>query len=488
MYWPKNWFAPSKSSKVLIGLSLCFALLYSSISLVNHYCFRTYALDLGAYTNALYDYRQFHWNDSTVFKSQAENLLADHFDLYLILFSPLSYLFGSYTLLLVQMGSILLGGFGIYALFNLMQKNKKYSLLVVLYFYTFFAIFSALAFDYHSNIVAATILPWMFYFLKKEAYVRASIILLFIIVGKENMSFWMFFVLLGLSIEHYKNKKQRTFCFFAALFSLFAFLFITKIAMPAFSNHNQFLQFHYSFLGENYSQAIAYLFQHPLESLQALFVNHNNSTHGNFVKAEFHFTILCCGLPLLIKKPQYLIMLVPLYGQKLYHDDFVKWSIGFNQYCIEFAPILTIGIFSTILSLQNKKVRNWATILVLLFSMAVSIRMMNHTIIYNKMRNIQFFKKYHYQSNYKVSELHHQFNQIPQKAIVSCQSNFLPHLSLRNSIYQFPIIKDASYIIVAEFENPYPLSTEAFKEKVNELKQNPEWQLIYDGEILIFKK
>ena len=72
----------------LIILVILFASLYSFISLVNHYNFRTYALDLGLYTNALYDYLHLQWNDSSVFKEINENLLADHFDLYLIIFSP----------------------------------------------------------------------------------------------------------------------------------------------------------------------------------------------------------------------------------------------------------------------------------------------------------------------------------------------------------------------------------------------------------------
>ncbi len=84
-----------------------FGIIYSLISLVNHYCFRTYALDLGAYTNALYDYIHLQWNDSSVFKEVPENLLSDHFDLYLILFSPFIYLFKTYTLLIIQIISVL---------------------------------------------------------------------------------------------------------------------------------------------------------------------------------------------------------------------------------------------------------------------------------------------------------------------------------------------------------------------------------------------
>ena len=78
----------NRIDKRLFLVVVVFGILYCMISLVNHYNFRTYALDLGAYTNALYDYVHFRWNDSTVFKEVGENLLSDHFDLYLIIWSP----------------------------------------------------------------------------------------------------------------------------------------------------------------------------------------------------------------------------------------------------------------------------------------------------------------------------------------------------------------------------------------------------------------
>ena len=112
----------------LIMAMAAFATIYVLISLVNHYNFRTYALDLGLYTNALWDYAHFQWNDSGVFKQVNENLLADHFDLYLIIFSPFSYIFGSYTLLILQISFVLLGGAGVYRYFLLSEKTKHYAL------------------------------------------------------------------------------------------------------------------------------------------------------------------------------------------------------------------------------------------------------------------------------------------------------------------------------------------------------------------------
>lgn len=89
-----------KDNQISLLISLAFPIVYSLIVFYNHHCFRTFALDLGVYTNALYDYSHLQWNDAGVFKTEARNLLSDHLDLSLILIAPFSLLFGQYTLLL----------------------------------------------------------------------------------------------------------------------------------------------------------------------------------------------------------------------------------------------------------------------------------------------------------------------------------------------------------------------------------------------------
>ena len=98
--------------------------LYCLISLVNHYLFKTYTLDLGLYTHAMYDYAHFRIDDCSMFKDARQSILSDHFDLYLMLLSPLVYVFGTYTLLIVQIIGILLGGWGIYKLIGLYTDDR----------------------------------------------------------------------------------------------------------------------------------------------------------------------------------------------------------------------------------------------------------------------------------------------------------------------------------------------------------------------------
>ena len=94
-------------NKWLWSIFIISGLVFCEISLVNHYLFRTTSLDLGLYNHSLYDYVHFKTASYINAGVPFSNLLNDHFELYPILFAPFCYIFGSYTMLLVQIAAIL---------------------------------------------------------------------------------------------------------------------------------------------------------------------------------------------------------------------------------------------------------------------------------------------------------------------------------------------------------------------------------------------
>ncbi len=465
-----------------------FAIIYFLISIVNHYYFRTYALDLGAYTNALYDYIRFQWNDSTVFREIGENLLADHFDLYLIIFSPLSLVFGSYTLLIVQIVFILVGGIGVYMYFLLSEKTGRYALYAAIYFYLFFGVISALSFDYHSNTIAAALLPWFFYWLKREKILASILMLIIILISKENISLWMAFVCLGLLIEYWKKPFWRYYLLLAFSFCILYFVLVTTVVMPAISNKLAYPHFHYSFLGSTPSEALLFLVEHPIESLKTLFINHINHPSGDYVKLEFFLLLLVSGLYIMVRKPAYLIMLIPLFFQKLYHDNISMWGIS-AQYSVEFATVLAIGIFTAIAEIRRALLRKILLILSLSGCLLATCRIMDYTMMHTDKSRIRIYQGKHYTRDYDVKKVHNALGMIPPGAIVSAQSSFVPHLALRDHIYQFPIIKDAEYIVISTKEASYPLKKETLIKKIEKLKESAEWEVLYEEDgFCIFRR
>lgn len=474
--------------RYIIVAAVFFTIIYCLISLVNHYNFRTYALDLGAYTNALWDYAHLKWNDSAVFLDAEKNLLADHFDIYLILFSPFVYLFGTYTLLIIQILFVVAGGIGVYRFFNLKDNTRQYAVAASLYYYLFFGLLSAISFDYHSNAVAVALLPWLFVFLRRKQVMRASIMLLFLLVAKENVSLWIAFVCLALFIEYRKDRSLRRFLLAGFGISICYFILITFVVMPAIAGQAAYPHFNYSVLGNGPAEAIIFLLTNPIESVQAFFTNHTADPVGDFVKLEFILLLIVSGLYILLRKPAYLLMLLPIFFQKFFHDNVSMWGFS-DQYAVEFAPVMAIGIFSSIAVMKSTLLKKTLLFLSLAGCLTASIRIMDNTVFFTDKSRIRIYKEAHYRRDYDVRKVYNALEMIPADAIVSAQSPFVPHLALRDRIYQFPIIKDAAYIVLSTHELPYPLTGDEFQVKAETFLNSPEWKVIYSGEgFMILRK
>lgn len=473
----KTLFSNYQSNKGIYITSLIFATIYGLISFVNHYNFRTYSLDLGVYTNALYDYIHFQWNDSTSFKPAAENLLADHFDIYLILFSPLSLIFKSYTLLIVQWIAIIFGGIGIYNFFRHKVDSKRYAILASIHFYSFFGIYSSLNFDYHSNVVAAMLVPWLFLSLSKRKYIHSWIWLVLILIAKENMSLWMIFLCSGLGFIYRKDKTTRNQLLLMTLFSSVYFIAIVQYVMPNISNGEAYPHFHYTSIGNNPLDALLFIIQHPIETAKLFFTNRNNLPYGDYVKLETFSFLLLSGLLILFKRPVFIFMLLPIFAQKMLHDNVTFW--GFDaQYNIEFTPILTIGVFLILLELKSIKVRNVLAFTCVFLSIIITVRSMDNTVIWSDKTRVRFYQKKHYTKNYDVAKVHDALNTIPKNAIVSAQSPYVPHLALRNTIYEFPKLNNAEYIIFNLTEEASSLPRNEFLDITSLILMDPNWEKV----------
>jgi uncharacterized membrane protein len=463
-----------------------FAILYAMVSPLNHYLFRTYALDYGAYTNALYDYVHLQWNDSGVFRVLSENLLADHFDLYLIILSPCSLIFGTYTLLIFQLLSLLLGGVGVYRYF--MHTGKpSIALFSALYYFLFFGIYGALSSDYHSNVIAVNLIPWFFLAINRQRMAAATVLLIAMLIAKENMGLWLTFVCVGLAIEHRKNSLIRNYLLIASACCAFYFFLVISVFMPSLANPDIFRKFNYGVLGNSYGEALLYLVSHPLESIHILFINHTQQIEGNYVKAELWVMLGAAGLPILVRKPHYLLMLIPIFFQKLYHDNCIVWGIA-KHYTIEFAPILAVGVFSIISEWSKVRLIKPVAMMMLISSFACTIHSMDSTMAQTPKAPLRIYQHQHYTRNYDVALVHQQLNALPPDAIVSAQSPFLPHLSLRDNAYEFPKIHDAQYIVYSYKEDPYPATPARFDSITHALSQSQEWQTLYAGDVVVLKR
>lgn len=410
--------------------------LYALISLVNHYLFKTYALDLGLYTHALYDYAHFRVADCSMFKVVEQNLLSDHFDLYLIILSPLVYVFGSYTLLLVQIAAVLLGGWGVYKLIGLYTDDDWLPILATATFFFSFGIIQAIAFDYHSNVLTAMMLPWLLYFLKREKFSLATLFAVLFVIGKENMSLWLFFVALGLMWDYRKDRKTLWYLTGYAAFSIVYFFVINMVVMPKLGGSGGGFA-RYAYLGDNYAEIAKYLVSHPSELVRILFTNTLGKPHYDGIKAEFYLCALATGMIFTLLKPNYFLMLVPLIAQKMLASDRLFWGISF-QYSVEFMPVLVISSFLVIVKVKKHLPQLLLACALLLSTVLTTFYTVGVPRALILVDQLCVYQGRHYeQKEFDAQYARQLIKKIPDDASVCAGRMFVPHLALRPEIYDF---------------------------------------------------
>lgn len=446
-----------QSRTAAVAVLATAAVAYTLLSVVNHLCFRTFGLDLGLYTHALYNYSHLQADDCTFFLPEARNLLSDHFDLYLVLFSPLVWLFGSYTLLIVQIVAVLFGTWGVYRLIG--EYSHALRLPAMIAFLSFFGIWHALSFDYHSNVVAAMWVPWLLYWLRRGRYGLFCMAVVIVCIGKESMPLWLSFVLAALLIDYRHDRKAMAWIGGAIVFCVTYLLVVTQVVMPALCPEpaQGFGRYHY--MGDNFGAVALWIASHPWETLKNLFVNFSGNPANEGLKAEFYFCLLISGGILCTVRPQWLLPLVPLVAQKMLADDITLWGITY-QYNVEFAVVVIPIAFIVIAGWKAWWLRLAAAVLVPLMCIGITLYTVSlnpHLKTWVRSENVRLHDSRHYhQATFSTRYARQLMAQIPTDASVCASSCFTPHLALRDEIYLYPngLNYTPEYLLVTADDNP----------------------------------
>ena len=479
----------SKHFSLILVLTF-FALIFASITFVNHYNFRTYGWDLGINQNAIYDYAHFRWNDCMIMQPQFTNVLSDHFALYPLLVSPFYWIFGEWTMLIFQFLAILFGGFGIYKYVLNLTKNTTISTLAVAHFFSFYGIYSALSFDYHDNVVATMFVPWFLLYFEQRNWRKAIIYFILIIIAKENMALWAVFLGFGVSFKSLLQKDKQTALkgLYFALAAAVYFLVVIKVIIPSLATPGrEYLHNSFSALGGNFGEVIINIIKHPIKTFELLFVNHSGDPAFDGMKVETYLALALAGGFLIVLAPEYLIMILPILGQKMFNDLPIRWGISVH-YSIEFAPIIVIAVYTIINRLKKFKVAIASVFLVSTFISSASF-LDHRTSEYYNQANSQFYKKAHWKRDFDVAEVNRLLKTIPADARVSAQSCLAPHLAFRDYIFHYPFIGNANYIaLLPAEENKYPYDDVAYQKAIDDFLASGKWKVFAKNEAVLILK
>ena len=433
-------------AQVLLAL---FGVLFCVESLGNHYLFRTFGLDLGLYTNTLYDHAHLRDNDGTFFLPQPSSQMGGHFDLYLWLLSPLVYLFGGYTLLLVQVAAVLAGMWGVYRLTRLYSESAVVPLAAMLMLGLSFGVWHALAFDYHSGVVAAMLLPWLLYHARCEN--RRGVLLLSAAVAAagELSALWVVFVMVALLFDHWRCKPMRRTLAAAAAGAALYFGVVALLVMPALGGGGGTGFWRYDWMGGSLGEVALWLASHPLRALQCLFVDFTGGATG--VKAEFYICLLLSGGLFCLAKPNYLLMLLPaLFVKMLARDPFAFWGIA-NHYNAEICVAAVCAVGPALAGLKQARLSAAAAVVGTALAASSLVYTVGTPKAFILPDNVRVLSAGHYrQPAFDADKARSMLSQIPGRASVCASTMFTPHLALRDSVYLFPegMVHSPEYVML----------------------------------------
>ena len=461
---PQAWIVPTAA----------FAIIYAALSLVGHYNFHTNAYDLGIFNQGLYHYAHGELGPNTL--RHVATLLGDHFELAPLLVAPLYYLFGTYTLLLVQITAILAGGYGVYRLVSRETGSRVVAITALLIFYLFFGVYSALSFDYHNNVLGAMLLPWLLLTLRQQQFRAYYVLLGAFLLCKENLALISLF--LGLGTAVFEKRGLRKHGLITAMASLAYFGVVLGLVIPAFNN-GQYDHWIYTALGSGPLEAVQNLILHPISSA-ALWFDHPD-------KLQYLALLGISGGFLAARRPVYALLFVPLLAQKFFADDPQLWGYRFH-YSIEFAPLVAAGAAITA-SRFRPRFRTVAL---------VSLIVVNLGILANlKLTDGSRLTKLATPSWYAGPAAHRPvikqaLAMVPADAAVSTQNVVVPHLTKRDQIYLYPEVSDARFIVLDEtlsYTEPGSLERTSFAAHISQLTANPAYQHVFERDGMhIFEK
>ena len=147
------------------------------MGIMNHYYFRSHVDDYGNYNFAFWDYSHFRISP---LPNHSGNFLQDHFSFLLMYFIPvywlLNWLTGTYTLIIIQNGLILLAAWYTYKLIKLKTENLWLGAGVLVYYFVLLGRYSTFACDVNLAVMSACLIPVFLYYFERKKYLLSLII------------------------------------------------------------------------------------------------------------------------------------------------------------------------------------------------------------------------------------------------------------------------------------------------------------------------
>jgi uncharacterized membrane protein len=417
---------------IAIGLTLIYALVYSTLSVLRHETYHSFGLDLGLFDQVLWNTAQGRPFESTM--SQAlpvpHSLLGDHFSPILLLLMPFYVaLPHPETLLVFQTLALALGAWPIYLLAKL-SLPAGYAVWWVLAYLLFIPLAYINLYDFHDVALSVVPLGFAFYFLERGRRIWFLVSLLVTFLVKEEMA------LIGAGFGAYVLLGKRNWKLGLAVLagSLLAFFALIRLAIPFLAGGQSYpyIGLRYAEVGGSPGGILKTLVTDPLRIARAL-----------LQPKKIYFLIAMFGpvVGLSALAGWAALVLLPTLGYLLLSNYEPQYSFT-SQYS---APLIPLVFGTAILGLARLRQSAQRPVMA-----AVIVSTLVFSWAFGDMPFSRKFDRSLYSTESRYAAFIPGLAQIAPDARVSAENGFTSHLSERRFIYEYGYegIQDAEWVVL----------------------------------------
>ena len=407
---------------ILCVFGLYFALLYGAETVCRYMTMATPTFDFGIFSQMFHNMRESFLPVTTC----ERGMLLSHFQIHI---SPIWYLFLPFyaifpTPVTLEICQAVMLALGVIPVFLLAKKSGLGKTAIVL-FAALYVLYPALGggtyYDVHENKFLAPLLILLFYLAEKDSMIPALVCGLAVCAVKEDAPVYV--AVFGIYLLLSAKERNRRFTGAALLFLALAYFGAAVYILSRFGAGVMSYRYD-NFMGSGQTSlfsVIINVFRDPAHTLYEI-----SGAGGDYSKLTFALqTLLPLGLlPLITKKPERLILLIPFVLVNLMSDYQYQHDI-FYQY--------TYGSFAFLLYMS---VKNYADLsqntrrTIAAAALCASVLLCTQT----SWRCAVYVKRYCSKAA-DYDEVRTTLESIPEDASVSANTFLCPALSARKELY-----------------------------------------------------
>ena len=426
-----------------------------------HGRFLTHALDLGYFDQIVWNTAHGHWFVNTL--KYPWNFMGDHLSPILILVAPIYWIWPDVrALLALQSLALALAGLPIYWLAR--KVNRWLAPLVLLAFYLNPSMHLISLRDFHEIALATPFVALAVYALVVRRYPLLAGSLLFALLCKEDMAI----LTLAFGIYLLFDSRARLWGVGISLFSVAWLALAVQVIIPAFREEGEYgsVGARYGYLGTTPGEAVRTLLTRPGIPLSHL--------ARREILVGFLQQLLPTGFTALLGWPLFALSLpVFLYLQlsekpSLY--TLQEWHI---------APLLPLLFAAAVQGIGYLRGR-WRFV-------AVGVMLFGSLYAFVQYSALPAALAVEGTPPQRAARIEAIVDRISPDAVVSAQSDIVPHLSQRQEVYVFPeVIDRADDIVLDRLGNTYPVSDKYGDIVTREVLPRPDLRPYYQANELIW--